>query len=248
LLVVIAIIAILAALSLPVLAASKAKARQAACANNLKQFATCAIMYADDNGAKFPDNQPLAQDGYTGTSNSWALGNMMIPSQATNSALLKAGELFAYVTQTALYHCPADLSQTNGAPRVRSYSMNGWIGSRYMNTQPGEAGYRTYVQESETAAIGAPNLWLMIDEDVATLDDGFFLVTMNNSEPFASFPALRHRHGYNLNFADGHVEYYALRDPSTQLPGKGGASAQIPAGNTDWTRLKQVTTTTLGPQ
>ena len=245
LLVVIAIIAILAALLLPVLAAAKAKGRQTACAGNLRQFGLCTMMYADDNATKFPDNLPLSLYAASSTietgSNSWVLGSMMNPIQATNTALLRQGEVFSYLAMTKPYWCPAD-EETNGAEQhVRSYSMNGWLGSRYMDTQQGETGYRTYVKESETAAMGASSLWVTIDEHEATIDDGFFLVTMNDSQPFASFPATRHGRGYNLNFADGHVEHYALRDPNTQAPGK-----QISPANTDWLRLKQATTTTLG--
>jgi prepilin-type N-terminal cleavage/methylation domain-containing protein len=55
LLVVIAIIAILAALILPVLSASRGRARQVACASNIKQIGTAMSLYADSptNGA-FP--------------------------------------------------------------------------------------------------------------------------------------------------------------------------------------------------
>jgi hypothetical protein len=74
------------------------------------------------------------------------------------------------------------------------------------------------------------------DEHAATLDDGFFNVTMDDSRPFDSHPAARHDNAYGLNFGDGHVELYKLRDPdSAKLSGNA-------VFNTDWIRLKQVTT------
>jgi prepilin-type N-terminal cleavage/methylation domain-containing protein/prepilin-type processing-associated H-X9-DG protein len=238
LLVVIAIIGILAALLLPVLSAAKAKGQQTACANNLKQLVVCWLMYANDNDSKLVDNRPL-QAVSTGYSNNWALGDMTVLVQSTNALLLRQGELFPYTSETALYRCPADPSQTAGVPRVRSYSMNGWMGSRYMNGLSGEAVFKTYLKEN--AMKGTSELWVFIDEHEASIDDSWFQVTMNDSTPFASFPAIRHRRGYNLNFADGHVEHYSLRDPTTQSPLK-----QVLPQNTDWIRLKRVTTIMWG--
>lgn len=54
LLVVIAIIAILAALLLPALSRAKAKGKQAACINNMRQIGLAMRMYADDNEGMLP--------------------------------------------------------------------------------------------------------------------------------------------------------------------------------------------------
>src|SRR5687768_1575996 len=54
LLVVIAVIAILAAILFPVFAQAREKARQAACASNLKQAGLAVVMYAQDYDETFP--------------------------------------------------------------------------------------------------------------------------------------------------------------------------------------------------
>jgi prepilin-type N-terminal cleavage/methylation domain-containing protein/prepilin-type processing-associated H-X9-DG protein len=243
LLVVIAVIGVLAALLLPVLSAAKAKGQQTACVNNLKQLVVCWLMYASDNDTKLAGNLPWQQLVPMDNSNNWALGNMMDPKESTNALLLEQGELFPYTSETALYHCPADLSQTNGVPRVRSYSMNGWLGSSYMNPLGNEPGFQTYVKENAMTVKGTSALWVICDEHELSISGAWFEVTMNDSAPFASFPATRHRHGYNLNFADGHVEHYVLRDPTTRSP-----LTPVSAQNSDWIRLKQVTSMAWGQQ
>ena len=233
LLVVIAIIAILAALLLPALVAVKAKGKEAACLGNLHQFGLAQQLYAGDHSGELVKNQP----GNV-SSNSWVQGNLQIPVQATNTDYLRQGELFAYLGQPAVYWCPADPSPTGGQPPVRSYSMNGWMGGRYMETYPGQKGFRTFIRESEFATVSPAAIWAMIDEHELSIDDGWFLVTMDDSEPFASFPATRHRRGYAWNFADGHAAYCKLNNP--EVIGSGKA---ISAKNPDWLRLKQATTT-----
>ena len=127
--------------------------------------------------------------------------------------------------------------------RARSYSMNCWIGSREMETYPYTAyngGFRTFVRDNELAAAGPARLWVFVDEHEATIDDAWFLVTMDDSRPFASAPATRHAQTYDLAFADSHVEACKLRDPETLRLGID--PIQFSPKNLDWLHLKDVTT------
>jgi len=233
LMVVLAIIGILAALLLPVLSATKARAHTAGCLNNLRQLSLGWKMYADDNNGTLTINLPQPS-----VQTAWVVGE--ITPATTNSAVIRQGLLFPYVVNPAVYHCPADTMLWNGAPGVLSYSMNGWMGSRTMNQEDanGVGGpYRTFVREAEIAVIGATSrLWVLVDEDPSTLNDGWFLVTMNDAQPFASFPGIRHQRGAGMNFADGHTLIFRLHSPES-VPG-----VQISPADPDWLLFKQMTT------
>jgi prepilin-type N-terminal cleavage/methylation domain-containing protein/prepilin-type processing-associated H-X9-DG protein len=233
LLMVIAIIAILAALLLPALSAAKTKAKGANCLSNLRQLSLGWKMYADDNASTLIINLPAAQLD-------WVSGDFTSLAQMTNQIIIRQGLLFPYVLNPAVYRCPADDSQIAGTPRVLSYSMNSWMGSRTMNQSAmsyADPTYHTFVREGELVAVGGTSrLWVLADEDPSTEKDGWFLVTMNDAQPFACFPGIRHRRGCGLSFADGHTEIFKLRDPDT-VPGR-----QISPTNPDWLLFKQITT------
>ena len=236
LLCVIGIIAILAALLLPALQDARQKSQRIGCQGNLRQLALSLQMYCADNEGKLPENRPGGD-----LPNIWVRGDLKNPQDATNSALIKAGKLFAYASDLAVYRCPADPSQSYGMPRVRSYSMNGWAGSRYMEDNSSTTPFRTFVRENELAAVGAANIWMLQDEHELSIDDAWFLVTMDDSRPFASFPATRHARAYGSSFADGHIESIRLRDPESQQFGQ--EHKQFSSRNADWIQLKHMTTT-----
>jgi prepilin-type N-terminal cleavage/methylation domain-containing protein/prepilin-type processing-associated H-X9-DG protein len=250
LLVVIAIIALLAAMLLPTLSSAKANTRLVACASNLRQLEIAFQSYAADNRGYLTQNVPLAEEFnlVPANTNAWVYGDMKAPNEATNALLVKIGQVYPYTPQTGAYHCPADTMVADGMPRIRSYSMNSWIGSTEMEAAQEMNPFRIFLKDSDLAAGGPASIWVHLDEHTASLNDGWFEVTMDDSTPFAKLPATRHQNAYNLNFADGHVEVYHLRTAVTQIP-ELQASAfapfdplPIPGTNTDWTKLKQVTT------
>jgi hypothetical protein len=68
---------------------------------------------------------------------------------------------------------------------------------------------------------GPAKNWVLIDERQESINDGFFVVTMNQRGSGAyivDFPASYHDGAAGLNFADGHSEIHKWRDPRTTPP------------------------------
>jgi prepilin-type N-terminal cleavage/methylation domain-containing protein len=258
LLVVIAIIAILAAMLLPALSRAKSKAQQIACLNSIKQLDLSGILYLGDNNGVYARNVPVSPASV----GSWIQGNMddtqastyghVTPGaiDSTNPICNTSGTFWPYNNSLAVYHCPADPSTSGGVPKVRSYSMNGWVGTdRAVKDEgnlgtPGADKFKYYLKESNVLA--PVSTWYLIDEHESNvlpnedcINDGWFLVDMTGSRPFADVPATRHNRGYGLSFLDGHSEIYKLTDSRTAWPIPGNINTPK---NPDYAKLQSVTT------
>jgi prepilin-type N-terminal cleavage/methylation domain-containing protein/prepilin-type processing-associated H-X9-DG protein len=219
LLVVIAIIAILAAMLLPALAKSKTKAQGIACMNNLKQLQLCWLLYPDDNADKLVENA----DG--NTPQGWVRGWLMTPTDATNVNFLKepGGKLWKYNESVGIYKCPADKSTVRIGgktyPRVRSISMNGNMNgnSWYTAIIPKWWTYKKLSQITTPAT-----QFVFLDEREESIDDGYFLVVLDQPNVWGNLPAIYHNGACGFSFADGHAEIKKWIDPDTLRPGIAG--------------------------
>jgi len=232
LLVVIAIIAILAALLLPTMSKSKQQAQGSQCISNEKQLALGWAMYNGDNREFFVCNGNNGSLPSSGNPNvapppnpqypQWVPADMSqgagVAGEQISLPWLEAGLLFPYVGSPGVYRCPADHSTYKGTTvfpmggggtdRVRSMSMNSWISpsaDAYSAYNSPTTGYRTYWKTSDLSLPGPASLWLLIDENPYSINDGYFL-----EEPFEAgwvdCPATYHNHAGGISFCDGHAQ------------------------------------------
>jgi prepilin-type N-terminal cleavage/methylation domain-containing protein/prepilin-type processing-associated H-X9-DG protein len=256
LLVVIAIIAILAAMLLPALAKSKEQATGTQCRSNLRQLGTGAMgMYtADNKGFMMPNGDEGYQPASIATANTdpqWCPGREDEALFSSN-AFIMAGLLYPYVKSVAVYKCPADqtLVYQSHTPKTRSMSMNCWM-SPAPPSQGDLLNYkrcRSYFKETDLNIGGAANLWLLMDENPYSINDGF-MECNPTVDQWIDWPATYHDKANGILFCDGHAVIHKWTDPkvlnnNTENPSTGTGPTPTP-GYRDFSWLCQASTVVM---
>jgi prepilin-type N-terminal cleavage/methylation domain-containing protein len=215
LLVVIAIIALLSGLLLPVLARTKVRAQAIQCLSNGRQLTIAWHLYAANN------NDLLVYNNRVGGAGGWVDGTMTWASSPdnTNLTLLANALLGPYSGgNLGIYHCPADRSIGAGmtAPRVRSISMNAFVG----NQGPGVKRLTsTNTQFVKLGDFRAPDMiYVFVDEHPDSINDGFFVGQGDVPNQWTDLPASYHDGAGCFSFADGHSEIHKWVDAITLQP------------------------------
>jgi prepilin-type N-terminal cleavage/methylation domain-containing protein len=242
LLVVIAIIAILAAMLLPALAKAKLKAQGVQCMNNHRQLCLAWKMQSEDN-----NDQLLYASGdwpyLTPDPEVWVSGWMNFdPNNRSNWDVaqdIAQSPLWQYCGYSAaIWKCPADHSSlvVNGEvkPRVRSMSMNLWLGGfkgvdngLSGDTEPytrGGGTWRVYLKMEELINPGPTEIFVFLDMREDSIDIGNFAANMRGwpNQPelysFDDLPGNYHHLACGFSFADGHSDIHRWRDSRTTPP------------------------------
>jgi prepilin-type processing-associated H-X9-DG protein len=223
---VLAALGVLAAILGPSLANNQTAAYRAICLNNHRQLAGAWLSYAEDNNGRLAGNLD-GGSSLGNTNRTWCVGWLdLINATAdnTNTAIMLASQLGAYTRSPRIYKCPADRSVgpvPGGAklPRVRSVSMNSYMGDRASSYT---AGYRQFRSLEEIIEPSPGRALVFLDERDDSINDGWFGIDMNGYDPrnpeayiIVDYPADWHNRAGNLSFADGHAETRRWADART---------------------------------
>jgi prepilin-type N-terminal cleavage/methylation domain-containing protein len=243
LLVVIAIIAILAAMLLPALNKGKLKAYGVGCMNSHRQLMLAWKMYADDNS----DLLLYASAIWPHTAKDpdvWVTGWMnRDPNNRSNWDInedIANSPLWSYSGKApSIWKCPADhstitLPSGEKKPRVRSMSMNVWVGG-FRGMDQGLSGsadgwamgggrWRVYLKTTDMTDPGPSKTFVLLDMREDSIDIGNFATDMRGwpdhpeQTGFYDLPGNYHHLANGFSFADGHAEIHRWRHPDTMPP------------------------------
>jgi prepilin-type N-terminal cleavage/methylation domain-containing protein/prepilin-type processing-associated H-X9-DG protein len=243
LLVVIAIIAILAAMLLPALAKAKAKAKQTACLNNLRQIGLATIMYVQDF-QQYPGSGSVVGSYYY----VWPV------------------RLFSQMgTNRVVFHCPAaradsawdtNVNKTLGGTSPFDNKFDPWAitsKSRFslayndwgldLTHKPqlglgGDIDGGLYQGPVKDAAVMAPSMMIMLG-DSQSQATGFSWEANLDPTQSDQWPSNRHSRRSNIMFADGHAESarrFDIIDPTKDNPWRSRwNNDNLPHNEISWT-------------
>jgi prepilin-type N-terminal cleavage/methylation domain-containing protein/prepilin-type processing-associated H-X9-DG protein len=195
LLVVLAVLAILAGLLLPVLSRTREQACRTGCLSNLRQIAQAHLVYVQDWDERFPHwylpGPPPSQ-----VSSMFAFVTWPPRDESAGPVSFWTGYLQPYLRSTAILHDPS-LPSVGSSPgtRLADYAILTWgPGGRGTTASPHWCWAGPHIALAE---VGRP-------AETAHVMDGVTTTQVSWREQG------RHRDGINVSFLDGHVRWLSI--------------------------------------
>ncbi|MFC1677370.1 prepilin-type N-terminal cleavage/methylation domain-containing protein [Planctomycetota bacterium] len=220
LLVVISIIALLMSILMPALSSARRSGQSVVCMSNLKQLQLGWLMFANGNDDR------VCQWLAVGDTSSFS------PEYNTDLAIEK-GPLWPYTGNVELYKCPSNKGWIN-----RTCFLSISLGNHFRKlSYIDHPGQRAIILEGDH--LYAPG----VIAPLQTLNMMYAPVNVYNQNLWGGNDlAIRHNKGFNLSFADGHVEHYTFRDIRTIKYFEGEMSTEdASVNNNDLKQLKRWT-------
>jgi prepilin-type N-terminal cleavage/methylation domain-containing protein len=263
LLVVVATVGVLAAVLLPAFAQTKGNSQSLQCLENTRRLTLAWRMYSEDNRdlivyssddgvGTIPYSTTVPRNDNQGNNYAWTWSKMgssgSDPYNYDTNADITLRPLWRYVKNTAVYKCPADPSTVivsgspytnfpNGSvvPRVRSYSMNFFLGGQGNNAADDAVAHLPiYLKQTDFSNGNSPGpnkTFVFICERADLINWGNFetdfagsaLPPSTPANPAAyeweeDLPSSYHDFSASLSFADGHTELHRWSNPTTSPP------------------------------
>jgi prepilin-type processing-associated H-X9-DG protein len=143
-----------------------------------------------------------------------------------------------------VYKCPADHGIVPGTqyPHSRSMSMNGFMGPANAQVLSDLAintvKETVYSRDSDLALPGASQLWLLMDENPFSINDGCMVLNPLETQ-WIDVPASYHGGSGGIAYADGRALLRKWTDPSLLNDRKqeGGVGSNLPINGPDYASI-----------
>ena len=218
------------------------------CQDNLRRLTMAWSLFSDDHEGQLLRTQSTFDNR---DRPNWLTGNqqnlpegvewMRLPTTQLGSLNPELGlvhsPMFSYLelgeekaTAFTSFRCPADPSRGShseyrsgkSSPRIRSYSMNNWIGgASWLQLAPE---WMVYHHRSDIVRPSPSKLMVFLGERADSINDTQLLISMAGYVPnkpaafnarVIDYPSFYHASGASISFADGHVERKQWKDPRT---------------------------------
>jgi hypothetical protein len=151
--------------------------------------------------------------------------------------------------QLGVYRCPADNIDSANGQRIRTYSMQGQMGTSFNFGNQVYA--KSYLRLTDiTINPGPSDLIVFLEENMCSMNDGYLQVdnafgitagTFTGQALFPDVPGSYHKWACGISFVDGHSEVHKWQNAALKIPVSFGyVNNNVNSGNptgptaTDW--------------